>query len=324
MIMMRKDALQKLLAKSKNNHQKQLLEQFLILNPHDDISIQSFEEYLQCNGLAIHNSIKEKMKINDTNFFSVFLDCEASQGTKNPTEHHRIQKDTKEGDRSSMLRLVSDSNKQSGFATFLDDKNTVRLTLASSRNAETLGVSHWKSEMIEAGCAPALMEKLLETNVIQDYKKLYTHFTRMQFKDRVEIREVWELLFLSGEHRAYKYATDREGFNGNTKNGFGENALHLAAYVGDVSMIQYALSLGINVKSVTYSGKNALHLAAACGEAEAVNFLLDVKFELNPEVRDLENHDAFWHADQSRYADVIRKLLATSEVMRLEKENINA
>ena len=61
------------------------------------------------------------------------------------------------------------------------------------------------------------------------------------------------------------------------------------------------------------NGANALHYAAWSGSVEAVRFVRRLSHEfdlkLEPTVRDVNGHDAFWYADKTVKAAAIKEML---------------
>ena len=66
----------------------------------------------------------------------------------------------------------------------------------------------------------------------------------------------------------------REGANVNATNGYGQTALHWAAWNGYIEIVKLLIKYGANINFKDKWGRTALHYAACNGHTEAVKILI--------------------------------------------------
>gem|GEM_PF-6062915 len=161
---------------------------------------------------------------------------------------------------------------QQTILSFLDKRTMAVMSMTSTTfNQETKHIVYWHDKLIEAGCDIKLLEHVVTTETIQDYKHLYHVFSKMSYNDRIKITEPWELYCLSGEVNAMFYAIEHEGLTKETKSKNGNNALLYAARGGSVAGIDFANKiLKIPANSANDLGYNPLLYAAYLGNVAAI------------------------------------------------------
>ena len=129
--------------------------------------------------------------------------------------------------------------------------------------------------------ASALTCKIVQDNDIQTGQWLFE--SALKDPDRTLIRS--GLLLWAATHKAETlYLINKLldcGADVNSKNHYGETALHSACDIGKLSVIRVLLERGINIKIRNFSGRTALHLAAKSGDDEVVKALMMNKSAIN-------------------------------------------
>ncbi|MGP3397626.1 ankyrin repeat domain-containing protein [Coxiella burnetii] len=117
----------------------------------------------------------------------------------------------------------------------------------------------------------------------------------------------------SGAIEAMRYVIDVLGMNAGDINNSGVNVLHYAVLSGSVKAIEYVINtLEIDLGSTTNNGANALHWAAKSGSMKAVRFIRKLSHDRNLQLNvcDFRGLSAFWYADHSNNASLIKRVLA--------------
>ena len=311
---MRKDALKKLLKKYptfQNWVLNKALEEkpFALLSDDQNITFSEVVQFFDQHGFQPTVSAKEIAKhYSDTDLFYLFITGRTFQEVK--------EQEKKEENRRIFDR-APDALLDFTLAPMLDAKSVANLSSCSSSlyKRTTTKLSYWRDKLIAKGCNEEALNKIAHAKVIQNYKKLYRTLLRFEYKFRKRL-SAWELCCLSGEPKAIFHAIQNEGLTRETKGLFGRNALHNAALSGSVEAMKYAIDvLKIPATSVQNNGANALHNAAWSGSVEAVRFVRRLSYEfdlkLEPTVRDVNGHDAFWYADKTARAAAVKEVLNT-------------
>jgi ankyrin repeat protein len=270
----RKDVLKKLLAK--HNHFRSkiiqlILDEFYVFIPDDaDITFTGLVEDLQENGFEPTKLSKEIAKdhSDDNDLFYLFITGKTLREVR--------QADEKE--QKSKIRILDNTPKgikDNVLSRFLSPKSISNISSCSSTlYQETKCKAYWKDKLMTVGVNQNEMQKVIDSNVIQNYKKLYRNLLRF-YKLRSRLL-AWELLCLSGEIIAVEYALNKGQFTRETKGFAGRNALHYATLSGSVEAMKYAISLGIAADSRDNNGANALHYAALSGSVEAMKYAISL------------------------------------------------
>lgn len=214
---MRIDALRKLATKNPTPQSKFIFfflnEQFYLASEDEDVTYHNFISYLHEMGLDL-NKQNTSSDISDAELFYQFIIQEKK-------EHKEVvrQEIIKNMNPDATLDLLPKHLRETQLGKFLDPKSLVNLSsTCSALYSEIKGILYWDNKLIEAGCNKDLLKKVIQSNIIQNYKNLYRAFMNMPYKDRTHINDSWEIFYLSGEPRAIHYTIYHEGIATDTKN----------------------------------------------------------------------------------------------------------
>lgn len=167
---------------------------------------------------------------------------------------------------------------------------------------ETKDMSYCYDQFIQVGCSEDLIKKIMQSNVIENYKHLYEVVKKYNsssvFKEyNNNIKEAWEIFCLSGEPRAIQYAIDKEGLTAETKNKFGETGFHLACRSGCSSGIERSLLIrdinGNFIDPLVRTKADNTGFTCACwsGSSVAISKSLEVKNVKGEKIDPLDKTD---------------------------------
>ncbi len=239
------------------------------LNKQDSITFEMFESYLNLQGRKKRKLFNPKyFASNDASapFFLEFISEEA-------TTVESSKKTTRKKEKKFSIGSLYDDAQQTVFS-FLDEKTLSMLSATNSLfHTKTKQLKHWRSKLVASGCQKNVLLQVAVTGAIRNYKNLYHAFMKVWYGYRIQMKESWELMCLSGDVSAIQYAVQHEQLTKDTKNKFGDNALLLAALSGSAAQMRFAYeTVGIDAHSENDAGVNALLNAAFSGNIEAIDF----------------------------------------------------
>jgi hypothetical protein len=189
------------------------------------------------------------------------------------------------------------------------------------------GPSYWLDKLKQAGCDPALLKKLEDTHVVNDYKTLYEAFDRLP--KRIIVDQLWQLLCLSGNPRAVILALSLSPPS--PKDNIELGIVHYTIFSGNVSAIKICLDPSQNM--YIKEEKNAYrysHLAAQSGSVEAINYFLKVNSDLfsdrNPPIENCDSYiNMFVNAIKSKNTAAAKCVMdILTDKLKINKEQLYA
>ncbi len=163
---------------------------------------------------------------------------------------------------------------------FFEPKEVVRLSTVSTLfNKDTQCDRYWRDRLIAAGLDQKLLEIAAQTGSISNYKNLYHSQLRWVESEEIQpVRQLWELLCVSGEVRAIDYAIQNNVIHANTRNSWGGTPLLLTAYSGSAKAMDRVYQIqGIDPFAKTETGANVAHLAVLSGNIAAIERVAAMK-----------------------------------------------
>jgi ankyrin repeat protein len=159
---------------------------------------------------------------------------------------------------------------------FLDEKSIASLSASSKFfQTETKVLFHWRDRLIDSGCNRDLLDSVIQTNKIKNYKNLYHTFLKIPANFRPLVNKPWELLCLSGEKKAINYAINELHITKETTNQVGENPLFLTTLSGQVEAIKLVQNkLGIDPHLKNSEGESLAHYAALSESIPALRYFI--------------------------------------------------
>ena len=277
---MRKDALVSLLDKqsaSREDYRIVWLEKFLasdkvrLRNDSDDISIDDFLSYL--NAKLDDEYLREeffsqsflKSKDPSAALFREFFDAEQKFGVENLGKF--------------ASDLPGEIWEKEILPTFDSDAKAASLLAQTAsvfyKTMQPKLAKHWQQRLLDAGCDPKPLNKLIETKAVKNYKKLYEACRRVTdpgAKLETTISYDWELIALSGELPAIvsylslskRIPSSPDWFAGNL------HLFHLVAASGSVAAMTELARRGFNPAKSTGADDSILSLSATTGDLPAV------------------------------------------------------
>jgi len=309
---MRKDALNKLLAKYPNSRARMLtilLEEGYSIFPSDhDITFKDVMAVLQECGLApigLTHSAGQNHSA-DSHLFYQFI-------TGQPYEE--------KGSNVNRLGTVPKAVSDYTLAPLLDAKSVANLSACSfTLYQQTKRIPYWKDKLLAVDCNPDQLSKVIRAKVIENYKKLYRTLLCFEYKFRNRL-EAWELYCLSGEPKAILHAIQHEALIRETIGLSGRNALHYAAWSGSVEAMKYAIdTLKIAPLSTENDDRNALHYAAWGGSVEAMKYAIDT-LKIAPQSTENDGANALHHAAWSGSVEAMKYAIDTLKIESQSTEN---
>lgn len=329
---MLKGALLSLIKKYNTNHA-----------PHEESEVMILKCFLETADIKLrHESsyvyfseFKKYLSNNEPTYFDTH---EFSKKTTAAIFNEFMNSDNFSSDQSS-LDCFPEETLRHITANYLDAKSIASLSATSSAfYTRTKSIDYWKDKFISAGCDPDLLSRVCETRAITNYKPLYRAFMKMPFLDRSRMKDVWELLCLSGQVSAIKYAIDHESLKADNRSHRGEDALLLSARSGSASAMSFTLaSLGIDPNSKSKPGENtffsstannywfskmpveqpwdenALLLAALSGDVLAMEYAINI-LKIAPKSKNIQDENVLHFALKSGCKAAVEYALKTLEI----------
>ena len=120
-----------------------------------------------------------------------------------------------------------------------------------------------------------------------------------------------------------KFCVEEKGFDVNSRDGYGNTALHEAAARGHLQVLQHLLSSGADVKEKSNNGDTALHRAARWGHLQVLQHLLSSGADVN--TKNKYGYTALHEAAGREHLQVLQYLLSSgADVNTKNKEGDTA
>lgn len=214
----------------KENYRVTWLKKFLVdKNDTENIKLQDFVQYLIENfepkNALVHFFSDTYLKSNNESLsiFSKLLD-------ESPLSQEEL---------IDYFEQLPTDVRSKEISKHIDPVDIIRLSQTKQAlYAETKNVDYWKDKLIEAGCDPEILKKVIMSGAVKDYKNLYRGFTHTTFRS-LKPNKAWQLFCLSGEKSAIKYAEDHEGLNKDLMRHFWDNPGQYIAISGNKEGFDY-------------------------------------------------------------------------------------
>lgn len=157
----------------------------------------------------------------------------------------------------------------------INSKTVNPTTLTTSVDQVTIRRSYWKDKLIAAGCNDKTVVEVLDTNIIENYQKLYRTLLKLPRCFRGVLSR-FEFYCLSGEFVAIsKYIIQCGGYTQRSSSDY--CPVHYVAMSGSVVAMKYIIEvLKLDPTSFDPNGRNVLHYAALSGSVDAMKYAVDV------------------------------------------------
>jgi len=191
---------------------------------------------------------------------------------------------------------------------YLDAKSVANVSVSSkSFFSVTRDKQFWQSNLNASGVKLEELKKVNEAKLNINYNKIFKHIIG-NIKQINNNLVAWEILSLSGNPLAIRYAKQNLNLTGATRNVSYMSPLHFAALSGSPSAIEEALTLpDTNLLHCDRLKRNALSYAVLSGSVAAVKLLL-LKGKYNLEQVDRLQQTVFLLAAQSGSIELMRYL----------------
>lgn len=163
------------------------------------------------------------------------------------------------------------------YYRYLTDQDIGRLAqTASFFKDDTAANEIWIARLVEAGCDANLLLQLKENNIITHYKTLYQNVKRFFSPYPVKVKELWQLICLSGELTALQRGLEKQMIDKDSGK-VGDHPIHCLAFAGQlegIKLFQKTFQTDIT-RGTTTLGHTILHLAAAGNSVEVMRYALE-------------------------------------------------
>lgn len=290
--------------------------EILCLSEHEDISYQDFIHFVIDQKKDPEILLSEdflKSKTPDAALFCKF---------KNSGEDREKDIDEDIDKNAPLPKLPTDILFH--MTNFLDPKTMIKFgSTASIFYSFSISDLCWKKHLIQAGMNEELLNEIIKSKAIKNFKVLYRAFTQLPCPLRTSIMDPWQIYYLSGDPSAIQYAIKNDGFTKETKDYCGRSAVHYLGLSGVPAFLDYGIKtlkiskndlltedkdgrtlvhyaawsasrdmlthvahdLGLNVKKTDHSGRTIAHYSAWSGSPKLLKYAIDY-FHLNIHVKD--------------------------------------
>jgi ankyrin repeat protein len=260
------------------------------------ISFKDISAILQENGMDVvqPSELKssESVAQDDSSLFYFFI-------TGKNLEAHIKQKEV------TTLHLLPSELKGSVLYPFLDSKSIINLATCSYENYKEMKDDSWKRKIIST---TRYGEKLVEIDLVQNYKRLYQHVSNFYSTYGFYDLPLWSLLCLSGEIPAIEHAIKYEGLSAQSEhNSF--NALFFTMLSGSINAVEFVLALGCSHTSVHKPPPTLFHWAALSGSVTAIRYAVNT-LKNSPQSCDDYGRNALNYAIMSGSIKAIKYILS--------------
>lgn len=137
--------------------------------------------------------------------------------------------------------------------------------------------AEYKTRLVDLGIHPAIVNTVIQANIIKDYEHLCQQASCLTPLMRDEITSPWELFVLSGERDAFNEAMSNYKLDASSVGKRDINPLHYAALSGNTDLLMAALKLSIPFNSATSDNFNVLHFAILSRSLDQINKVLELE-----------------------------------------------